>query len=81
MVQGERAQRRGAVQVARSRMQQRLTGAQKLAYKTMPRAFVTILRKGGFSALYSGFAANAARVCPQAAVQFFLYEQARRLLG
>lgn len=80
-VQAGRERRRGGVQVARSRMQQRLTGARKLAYKTMPRAFVSILRKGGFTALYSGFAANAARVCPQAALQFFLYEQARRLLG
>eukprot|EP00892_Ulva_mutabilis_P011245 jgi/Ulvmu1/8493/UM044_0027.1 len=69
------------LQVARSRMQQRLSGTQKLAYRTMPRAFVRILRKGGFTALYQGFTANAARVCPQAAVQFFLYEQARRLLG
>lgn len=69
------------VQVARSRMQQRLSGPQRLAYQSLPRTFVSILRHGGFTALYQGFAANAARVCPQAAVQFFLYEQARRLLG
>lgn len=62
-------------------MQQRLAGSQKLAYRTMPRAFMSILRQGGFAALYQGFTANAARVCPQAAVQFFIYEQARRLLG
>jgi Mitochondrial carrier protein len=69
------------LQVARSRMQQRLQGARLEAYRSLPAALVTILSTGGVRALYQGFAANAARVCPQAALQFFLYEKARALLG
>lgn len=62
-------------------MQQRLYGQKMVQYGTMPRAFMTILQQGGMRALYQGFAANAARVCPNAALQFFIYEQAKRLLG
>jgi hypothetical protein len=62
-------------------MQQRLDGQKLLKYGTLPRAFVTILQQGGVRALYQGFVANAARVCPNAALQFFLYEQVKRVLG
>lgn len=69
------------MQVVRSRMQQQLTGSKKLAYRTLPRAFVSVVARDGARGLYSGFVANALRVCPQAGLQFCLYETARRLLG
>ena len=69
------------LQVVRARMQQQLRGSKVLAYKTMPRAVASIIRRDGLRGLYSGFSANALRVCPQAGVQFFLYETARRMLG
>jgi solute carrier family 25 (mitochondrial folate transporter), member 32 len=69
------------LQVVRSRMQQQLRGSKALAYNTLPRAVASVLRRDGFKGMYSGFTANAMRVCPQAGLQFFLYETARRLLG
>jgi solute carrier family 25 (mitochondrial folate transporter), member 32 len=69
------------LQVVRSRMQQRLRGSKILAYKTLPRAFVSVVRRDGVRGLYNGFTANAMRVCPQAGLQFFLYETIRRFLG
>jgi solute carrier family 25 (mitochondrial folate transporter), member 32 len=69
------------LQVVRSRMQQQLRGSKKLAYKTLPRAVASVLRRDGVWGMYSGFGANALRVCPQAGLQFFLYESVRRLLG
>lgn len=62
-------------------MQQRLDGQKLVKYGTLPRAFVSMLQQGGVRALYQGFLANAARVCPNAALQFFLYEQVRGILG
>ena len=69
------------LQVVRSRMQQQLRGSKVLAYKTFPRAVSSVLRRDGVRGLYSGFSANAIRVCPQAGLQFFLYETVRRVLG
>ena len=69
------------LQVVRSRMQQQLRGSKAAAYRTLPTAVATVLKRDGARGLYSGFVANALRVCPQAGVQFFFYESARRLLG
>ena len=69
------------LQVVRSRMQQQLRGSKLKAYNTLPRAVISVLRRDGLRGMYSGFTANALRVCPQAGLQFFLYESARRFLG
>lgn len=69
------------LQVARSRMQQQLVGIQKTAYSTLGGTMLRVLRTEGLAGMYKGFTANVVRVCPQAALQFFIYENARRLLG
>jgi solute carrier family 25 (mitochondrial folate transporter), member 32 len=69
------------LQVARSRMQQQLHGSKVQAYASLPRALVSVVKTSGLRGLYQGFTANVLRVCPQAGIQFFLYEQARRMLG
>jgi Mitochondrial carrier protein len=69
------------LQVTRSRMQQQLYGSKVLAYSSLPRALVSVVKTSGVRGLYQGFTANVLRVCPQAGIQFIIYEQARRMLG
>ena len=69
------------LQVFRSRMQQRLQGSQAIAYSNLSSTFKSIVRRDGLKGMYKGFAANILRVCPQSALQFFFYENIRRLMG
>eukprot|EP01024_Parvocaulis_polyphysoides_P014647 TRINITY_DN1611_c1_g2_i2.p1 TRINITY_DN1611_c1_g2~~TRINITY_DN1611_c1_g2_i2.p1 ORF type:complete len:187 (+),score=13.71 TRINITY_DN1611_c1_g2_i2:100-660(+) len=65
------------LQVARSRLQQRLDG-RKMQYRNVVAAFRITFKREGWLGLYKGFFASVLRTLPQASVQFYTYEMVRQ---
>ena len=64
----------GAVQVVRSRLQQRVGASQSLRYTSSFGTLAIIIRGEGWRALYKGIVPNLLRVMPQSSLMFVVYE-------
>lgn len=61
-----------------------LTGQQSTrytAYRSLPAAFVDLVRTGGMRGLCQGFTATAARDAPYAGLYLVMYEKSKDLAG
>ena len=64
----------GAVQVMRSRLQQRVDAGRSLRYTSSFRTLAIIIRGEGLRGLYKGIVPNLLRVMPQSSLMFVVYE-------